>query len=286
MLGSGAFISIISICVRPLFTKVCDLIHSSAVIARNSIIENGAIIGANVHIGPFCYIQARVEIGEGTTILAHAVINGHTRIGRENIIDSYCSLGEINQDLKYAGEDTRLDIGHRNRIGQNATFHRGTLQGRGVTLIGDDNVFMDQVHIGHDCLIGSFVHLELGALLAGHVEVDDYAHLGSLSAVHQFCILGRAAKLLAQSCVVQDIPPFFCVEGNRCRPIGINQQALAALIEDVHLQGIILDIYQRMYHCGESLETVRIEIAQWQRQYPLLQCFEDFFARAKRGVIR
>ncbi|WP_369790379.1 acyl-ACP--UDP-N-acetylglucosamine O-acyltransferase [Rouxiella sp. WC2420] len=262
------------------------MIHSSAVIARNSIIEKGAIIGANVRVGPFCYIQSNVEIGEGTVILSHAVINGHTRIGRENIIDSYCSLGEINQDLKYAGEATRLEIGHRNRIGGNATFHRGTVQGTGVTKIGDDNVFMEQIHLGHDCAVGNFTHFGLGAVLAGHVEIDDYVQLEQQAAVHQFCIIGTAAKILALSCVVQDIPPFFCVEGNRCRPIGINEQALARLVDQAPLRQIILNLYHRMYYCGEALETVREEIVELQREYPLLQCFEHFFARSKRGVIR
>lgn len=262
------------------------MIHSSAVIASNSIIEKGAVIGARVRIGPFCHIQSHVEIGEGTVILSHAVINGHTRIGRDNVIDSHCSLGEVNQDLKYAGEDTRLEIGHRNAIGQRATFHRGTQQGSGVTLIGDDNVFLEQVHIGHDCLIRDFVRVGLGSCLAGHVEVDDYVDLGHHSAVHQFCIIGRAAKTLALSCVVQDIPPFFCVEGNRARPTGVNQQALAALVEEEPLRQIIINLYQRMYHCGESLESVREEIAQLQREYPLLHCFEHFFARSTRGVIR
>lgn len=262
------------------------MIHTSADIARNSIIEKGAIIGPHVRIGPYCYIQANVEIGEGTVVLSHAVINGHTRIGRDNVIDSYCSLGEINQDLKYRGEATRLEIGHRNHIGQKATLHRGTTQGSGTTIIGDDNILMGQVHVGHDCVIGNFVHLGFGAVLAGHVEVDDYVHLGNQSAVHQYCILGKAAKILALSCVVQDIPPFFCVAGNRCRPVGINEQALAMLVETPDLQQIIINLYQRLYHCGESLETVREEILPLQRDYPLLECFESFFSRSTRGISR
>lgn len=262
------------------------MIHSSAVIASSSIIEKGAVIGARVRIGPYCHIQSHVEIGEGTVILSHAVINGHTRIGRDNVIDSYCSLGEINQDLKYAGEDTRLEIGHRNAIGQRATFHRGTRQGSGVTIIGDDNIFLQQVHIGHDCVIGDFVRAGLGNCLAGHVEVDDYVDLGPRTAVHQYCIIGRAAKTLALSCVVQDIPPFFSVEGNRARPAGVNLQALTESIEEEPLRLIILNLYQRMYHCGESLESVQEEIAQLQQRYPLLQCYEHFFARSRRGVIR
>lgn len=262
------------------------MIHPSAVIAKNSIIEAGVNIGANVRIGPFCLIEGNVEIGEGTVIVSHAVINGYTRIGRDNYIDSFCSLGEINQDLKYAGEPTRLDIGHHNRIGQYATFHRGTVQGTGITHIGNDNVFLENVHVGHDCVIGNSVQIGHCGILAGHVEVDDDVKFGAQAAVHQFCILGRGADILPQSCVVQDVPPFFSVEGNRCRPVGINEQALSGYADEQVLLSIIRSLYQRMYHCGEALEVVREEIAQLQKEYPLLHCFEHFFARSVRGVIR
>ncbi|KAB7897272.1 acyl-ACP--UDP-N-acetylglucosamine O-acyltransferase [Rouxiella sp. S1S-2] len=262
------------------------MIHSSAVIAGNSIIEKGAIIGANVRIGPFCHIQSNVEIGEGTIVLSHGVINGHTRIGRDNFIDRFCSLGEINQDLKYRNEPTRLEIGHRNQIGQKATFHRGTVQGSGVTTIGDDNIFLNQVHIGHDCVVGNAVEIGLGGVLAGHVEVDNQVCLGKLAAVHQFCILGRACEVLAGSCVVQDVPPFVLAEGNRCRPIEVNEAALLRWVEDPHLRLIIRQLYQRMYHCAEPIEDVREEIAHQQQEYSMLVCFEHFFARSKRGIIR
>lgn len=262
------------------------MIHPSAVIAKISIIEAGVKIGANVQIGPFCVIEGNVEIGEGTIIVSHSVINGHTRIGRDNYIDSFCSLGEVNQDLKYAGEATRLEIGQGNRIGKYATFHRGTVQGTGVTRIGDNNRFLENVHIGHDCVIGNSVQIDHCGIIAGHVEVDDEVKLGAQAAIHQFCIIGRGADILPQSCVVQDIPPFFAVQGNRCKPVGINEQALSGYADEQVLRSMIRMLYQRMYHCGEALEVVREEIAQLQKEYPLFECFEHFFARSVRGVIR
>ncbi|MCC3704430.1 acyl-ACP--UDP-N-acetylglucosamine O-acyltransferase [Rouxiella badensis] len=262
------------------------MIHSSAIVARNSIIEKGARIGANVRIGPFCHIQANVEIGEGTVVLSHAVINGHTRIGCDNLIDRYSSLGEINQDLKYAGEPTRLEIGDRNRIGQRATFHRGTVQGTGVTQIGNDNVFMNQVHIGHDCVVGSFVHLALGAALAGHVELDDFGQVDEHSAVHQFCILGYASQVLAHSCVVQDVPPFTRVQGNRCKALSVNEDALTSQFEDEHLRQVIRVLYYQLYHGGDALNEVKAALLLMQKEYPHLSCFERFFARSTRGIVR
>lgn len=262
------------------------MIHPSATIAKNSIIEHGARIGAKVRIGPFCLIQKDVDIGEGTEIASHTVINGHTRIGKHNLIERFCSIGEINQDLKYAGEPTRLVMGDCNHIGQYATLHRGTLQGTGITQIGDNNVFHDKVHIGHDCVVGNSVRFGIHSILAGHVEVDDNVELGAQSAVHQFCILGLGAKILAQSCVVQDIPPFVCVQGNRCKPVGIHEHALILRVEEDILRKIIHSLYQRLYHCAEALEVVREEIARLQQEYPLLGCYEHFFARSVRGIIR
>ena len=131
------------------------MISPSALIADNSLIAPGAMIGAHVRIGPFCVISAGVEIGEGTTVASHSVINGLTRIGRNNVFGSFSSIGEAGQDLKYADEPTSLIIGDRNRIGHYATLHRGTVQGRQRTVIGNDNHLRDNVHVAHDCVIGN-----------------------------------------------------------------------------------------------------------------------------------
>ncbi|MDU3078036.1 MAG: acyl-ACP--UDP-N-acetylglucosamine O-acyltransferase, partial [Mixta calida] len=151
------------------------MIDATAVIHPSSIIEEGAVIGARVHIGPFCYIGANVEIGEGTVLKSHVVVNGHTRIGKDNIITQFASIGEVNQDLKYAGEPTRVEIGDRNSIRESVTIHRGTVQGGGVTRIGSDNLLMVNAHIAHDCIIGNRCIFANNATLGGHVTVDDFA---------------------------------------------------------------------------------------------------------------
>ena len=118
------------------------MIHPTAKVHPQAIVEEGAKIGENVVIGPFTIIGKDVEIGKGTIVHSHVVINGHTRIGEDNEIYQFASIGEVNQDLKYQGEPTRVVIGNRNRIRESVTIHRGTVQGGGVTKIGDDNLFM------------------------------------------------------------------------------------------------------------------------------------------------
>jgi len=151
------------------------VIDSTAVIHPSSIVEEGAVIGAGVQIGPFCVVGANVSIGEGTILKSHVVVNGHTRIGKDNTFYQFASIGEVNQDLKYAGEPTRVEIGDRNRIRESVTVHRGTAQADGVTRIGDDNLLMVNAHIAHDCVVGNNCILANNATLAGHVTVDDFA---------------------------------------------------------------------------------------------------------------
>ena len=120
------------------------------------------------------------------------MINGHTKIGRDNQIFQFASIGEINQDLKYKGEPTRVEIGDRNRIRESVTIHRGTAQDTGVTRIGNDNLLMINAHVAHDCVIGNHCIIANNGTLAGHVTLDDYVIPGGLSAVHQFCRIGEA----------------------------------------------------------------------------------------------
>src|SRR3712207_3647665 len=129
------------------------MIYPTAKIHPSSIIEDWAIIGENVGIGPFCIVEKDAQIGKGTVLNSHVVVRGVTKIGEDNQIFQGASIGEVNQDLKYQGEPTKTIIGDRNRIRENVTIHRGTVQGGGVTCVGDDNLFMVNAHIAHDCQI-------------------------------------------------------------------------------------------------------------------------------------
>jgi UDP-N-acetylglucosamine acyltransferase len=261
-------------------------ISSSARIANSSLIEPGAIIGAHVSIGPFCVIAAGVELGEGTVVASNVVINGLTRIGRDNQIGRYSSIGEVNQDLKYAGEATEVVIGDRNQIGDKVTIHRGTLQGRSRTTIGNDNRISDGVHIGHDCVVGNRTFMGNNSGLAGHVELDDAVHIGVMCAIHQFCILGAYTRIADQSGVVQDVPPFVCASGNHALPIWFNQRAEAFAAADIHQQQVIRAMYDRIYHLAIPVDEVKKEAERLASQYLLVTFFNHFFSRSTRGIIR
>lgn len=262
------------------------MIDATAVIHPSSIIEEGAVIGARVHIGPFCYIGANVEIGEGTVLKSHVVVNGHTRIGKDNIITQFASIGEVNQDLKYAGEPTRVEIGDRNSIRESVTIHRGTVQGGGVTRIGSDNLLMVNAHIAHDCIIGNRCIFANNATLGGHVTVDDFAIIGGMTAVHQFCIIGAHVMVGGCSGVAQDVPPYVIAQGNHATPYGINIEGLKRRGFSKEGLHAIRNAYKLLYRSGRMLDEVKPEIEALAQEHAEVQPFYDFFARSTRGLIR
>lgn len=191
-----------------------------------AIVDSKAKLADDVTVGPYAIIGPDVEIGAGTVIESHAIVKGPTKIGRDNHIFQFASIGEAPQDLKYRGEDTRLEIGDRNRIREFVTLNRGTVQGGGLTKIGNDNLLMAYVHLGHDCIIGNHIIMANNASLAGHVIVDDYAILGGLSAVHQFCHVGSYSICSGGSMVNKDVAPYVMMSGNFAKPFGLNTVGL------------------------------------------------------------
>lgn len=261
-------------------------IDPSAVIHPSSIIEDGAVIGANVKIGPFCIIGGQVEIGAGTVLNSHVVINGITKVGCDNQIYQFASIGEVNQDLKYAGEPTRVEIGDRNRIRESVSIHRGTAQGGGVTKIGSDNLLMINAHVAHDCTIGDRCILANNATLAGHVRIDDFAIIGGMTAIHQFCIIGAHVMVGGCSGVAQDVPPYIIAQGNHATPFGVNIEGLKRRGFSKQALIAIRNAYKLIYRSGKTLEEVKPEIQALAQSVPEVQLFVDFFADSTRGLIR
>lgn len=258
----------------------------TAFIHPSAIVEEGAVIGAGAHIGPFCYVGSQVEIGEGTVLKSHVVVNGITRIGRENQIYQFASIGEVNQDLKYAGEPTRVEIGDRNSIRESVTIHRGTVQGHGVTKVGSGNLLMVNVHVAHDCVVGDSCILANNATLAGHVEIDDHAIIGGMTAIHQFCIIGAHVMVGGCSGVAQDVPPFVIAQGNHATPFGINAVGLKRRGFDKDEMQAIRTAYKIIYRSEKTLEEAKAELAELVKQQPVVQQYLDFFSRSTRGIIR
>lgn len=194
----------------------------TSIIHPTAIIADGARLGENVRIGPYCVIGGDCTIGDDVVLHSHVVLDGVTEIGEETEIFPFASIGSAPQDLKYAGEKTRLKVGARNRIREHVTMNPGTVGGGGETLVGDDNLFMVGVHIAHDCVIGDHVIMANNATLGGHVHVGDHAVIGGLAAVHQFVRIGAFAVVGGMSGVDSDVIPYGRVKGERAHLAGLN----------------------------------------------------------------
>jgi len=197
------------------------MIHAQA------IIDPSANIASDVSIGPFSIIGADVEIGAGCVIEPHVIIKGPTKIGENNHIYQFSSIGEATPDLKYKGEETRLLIGDNNIIREGVTIHRGTIQDRYETTIGNHNLLMAYVHIGHDSVIGDHCILVNNTALAGHVHVGDWAILGGFTLVHQYCHIGAHCFTGMGSAIGKDVPAFMMVTGSPAKAKTINTEGLS-----------------------------------------------------------
>ncbi|HZP34624.1 MAG TPA: acyl-ACP--UDP-N-acetylglucosamine O-acyltransferase [Candidatus Acidoferrales bacterium] len=192
-----------------------------------AVVAPGARIAAGVRIEAYAVVGDHVVLGEDCVLHSHAVVSGPARLGRANVLHPFCRIGGEPQDLKYAGEPTRLEIGDRNVFRECVTVSRGTVQGGGVTRIGSDNLFMTSAHIAHDCIVGNHTIFANSATLAGHVTVEDYATIGAFSPVHQFCRIGRYSYIGASTVITRDVPPFSLVVTERdTRCFGVNSVGL------------------------------------------------------------
>jgi UDP-N-acetylglucosamine acyltransferase len=196
---------------------------SKSEIHPQSVVSPGAKLGPGVKVGPFAIIGEEVELGEGCELLPHAVVQGPSRFGKNNVFHPFCVIGGDPQDYTFRSERTELVVGDSNIFREYVTVSRGTVKGGGVTRFGNNNFVLAYTHIGHDCQIGSNILLVNAATLAGHVTIEDYATIGALSPVHQFCRVGRYAYIGACTVITQDVPPFSRVVTEReTRSFGVN----------------------------------------------------------------
>ncbi|MBY6081117.1 acyl-ACP--UDP-N-acetylglucosamine O-acyltransferase [Ruegeria arenilitoris] len=191
-------------------------IHPSA------IIEDGAQIGQDCVIGPFCHVGPQVRLGDRVELKSHVVVTGDTSIGDDCVIFNFSVIGEIPQDLKFGGENTRLEIGKRNRIREHVTVNTGTEGGGGVTRIGDDCLLMAGVHVAHDVQIGNRVIMVNHSGAAGHCIIEDDVIIGGISGLHQWVRVGRGAIIGALTMVPNDVIPYGLVQASRGELEGLN----------------------------------------------------------------
>ncbi len=256
------------------------MIHPTALVDESAKIAKDCEIGAYSIIGP------DVEIGEGTWVGPHVVINGPSVIGLANKIFQFASLGDAPQDLKYAGESTRLEIGDNNIIREYVTMNRGTVNGGGVTRIGSNNLFMGYTHIAHDCQIANNTVFSNGASLAGHVEVGDFAILGGFTLVHQFSYIGAHSFTGMGTAVNRDIPPFVMASGNHASAVGINKNGLKRRGFSEEAIGALHKAFMHLIKQRGSRQQALEQIGDLADRFPEVKQFVDFIQHSKRGVVR
>lgn len=255
-------------------------------IHETAIVHKDAILHDNVEIGAYAVIDKNVEIGENTKICHHATITGHTKIGKNNKIFQFASVGEVPQDKKYKDEDTRLEIGDNNTIREFCTLNTGTIQGNGVTKIGNNNWIMAYCHIAHDCILGDNIIFANSVGLSGHVTVKDWVILGGYSIVHQFCIIGEHSMTAGATGVVQDIPPYVMAFGYRAEPKGINMEGLKRRGFTATQIDNIKHAYKMLYRNGLSYTEAKSYITDLAIEQKELKVFVEFFEESTRGIIR
>jgi UDP-N-acetylglucosamine acyltransferase len=261
-----------------------------AQVHATALVDAAAELAADVTVGPYTVIGAGVTVGAGTTIGSHCTIEGPTTIGRDNRIHNHAALGGAPQDMKYRGEPTQLLIGDRNTIREFCTFNRGTVQDGGVTRVGDDNWIMAYVHIAHDVQVGHRTILANNATLAGHVHVGDWAIIGGLSGVHQFCKVGAHVMTGFQSHVSQDIPPFMTVSGNPLAVHGYNAEGLRRRGFSRERIALVKQMHRLLYRDGLTLEAAKAAIDALKGTVEGgdadVQQLLDFLAASTRGIVR
>jgi UDP-N-acetylglucosamine acyltransferase len=242
-----------------------------------AIIEDGAVVGDGCRVGPYCVVGPNVVLAPEVVLEAHVAVAGHTSIGSGTHIFPFASIGHQPQDLKYAGEATRLVIGENNQIREHVTMNPGTAGGGGVTTVGNNGLFMMGSHVGHDCCVGDHAILANNATLAGHVELDDFVILGGLSAVRQWSRIGTGAIVGGMTGVEFDVIPFGSVIGDRARLAGLNLVGLKRKgfpREQIHA---LRAAYKELFESDNGTLRERAEqVAAARELQPLVKTVTDF----------
>ncbi|MFK5937617.1 MAG: acyl-ACP--UDP-N-acetylglucosamine O-acyltransferase [Sulfurimonas sp.] len=251
-------------------------------ISKLAVVEDGANIGENVTIEAFCFISSQTIIGDGTSIAHNTCIYGKTTIGKNNKIFSHAAIGSIPQDLKFNGEDVELIIGDNNTIREFTLFNPGTKGGGSKTIIGNNNLFMGYVHLGHDVIIGNNCILANAATLAGHVELGNHVVIGGMTPIHQFIHIGDYAMIGGASALAQDIPPYCLAEGNRANLRGLNLTGLRRQIERDDINAL-KSTYKELFESGKPLKDTAQEIFE-NSDNKYVQNLCNFILKTKRGI--
>jgi UDP-N-acetylglucosamine acyltransferase len=255
-------------------------IHATAIVEDGAQIDESATIGAYTVVGP------NVTVGPDCWIGPHVVLTGRTTIGARTRIFQFASIGEEPQDKKYNGEDTELIIGEDNYIRELCNFSRGTLQGGGKTIIGNNNWIMACVHIAHDCILGDNIIMANNTSLAGHVTVGNWAILSGYSLIHQFCSVGEHSFTSFASHVNQSIPPYVTVSGEKAKAKGVNTEGLRRRGFTPEQIQHVRRAYKVLYRQGLPLEEARIKLAEMAKDSKEILPLVEFLDTTEKSMIR
>jgi UDP-N-acetylglucosamine acyltransferase len=258
---------------------------SNVEIHPTALVDASARVGAGTKIGPYCIVGPNVVLGPDCWLQHHVTLQGPMQTGARNKFYAYCSIGQQTQDLKYVGEPTYLEIGGDNTFREFVTINRSTASS-GKTRIGSGGNFLAYSHVGHDCTVGDAVIFSNNGTLAGHVQVGDHAVMGGLTAVHQFCRIGKFAITGGCSKIVQDVPPFMIADGNPAKIRGINLIGLERKgFPAGHLKPIkeaFRLIYRSKMNTKQALEAIRRDLPPNEEITQLI----EFIETSERGIIR
>ncbi len=252
-----------------------------------AIVDPRATVHASCKIGPYCVIGPEVELGEGCDLVSHVVIEGPTKIGSNNRFFPFCSIGMAPQDLTYAGEPTRLEIGNHNEIREFVTINRGTVKGGGVTRMGSHILVMAYTHIAHDCIIGDHALLANAATLGGHITVGEWAQVGALCPVHHFVRIGAHAFIGGGTTITQDVLPFSKTSAVRdvhafgLNAVGLDRRGFSK--ERIRkLQDAYRVLLASKLNTSQALEKLKAKSDRGEDVDLLI----DFIEQSERGVIK
>lgn len=256
------------------------------IIHPTAFVHPKAELGDDVDVGPFAFVGEFAKIGKGTKLLHHACVEGHTTIGDFNEIGSFSVIGGKPQDLKYKGEPTRVDIGHRNQFRECVTINTGTVGGGEVTRIGNDCLVMAYCHVAHDCLIGDHVVMANYTGLSGHVVIEDWVILSGMCGITQFLRIGKHAFVGGMTGIRKDVAPYVILVGDPSEVRGVNRVGLKRRGFEGERLEAVLEAYKIYFESGLEREQALAELEKRFSQQPDVKYFTDFIRASKGGISR
>lgn len=255
-------------------------IHPTAIIDETASIDKTAIIGA------YCIVGKNVKIGAHTVLKSHVIVGDNTTIGRHNEIYQFASVGEVPQDLKFAGEETFLQIGDYNRIRESCTLHRGTKDGGGLTKIGNHNLLMVNTHIAHDCMVGDYNILANNVGVAGHTQIGNHVVIGGQSGIHQFCRIDDYSMIGGGSVIVKDVAAFVMTSGNPAKTHGINKEGMKRKGWPSQTIQNLDKAYKIAFRSNLIKDQVLKELNQLLPDEPKVALLIQSVSQTKRGLVK